>query len=214
VDADMQVFKDLAELWEIPFGDRKVLCTRQDEPPPAWEDSSWFHPGRQMSVMMLDCERLDWDIDEIIGGLDAGKYNYADLLFDLCIVPDEEIGDDLPPVWNHLEQHVPGETGLTHYTVVPTQPWKTDENPLRDLWEGDFREALEAQLVTKVEVDRLARAGHIKRSLAGKRPQKLPMKVVNRVVAKAESALLRADRKQTMLRHPAVLRLRSRLGLL
>jgi hypothetical protein len=109
---------------------------------------------------------------------------------------------------------VPGETGLTHYTVVPTQPWKNDQNPLREVWEGDFQEALGAQVVTRVEVDRLARAGHVKRSLAGKRPQKLPMKLLNRVVAKGETALVRADRKETMLRHPAVLRLRSRLGLL
>jgi hypothetical protein len=213
VDADMQVFKDIAELWEIPFGDKKVLCTRQDEPPEAWKDFSWFHPGRQMSVMMLDCERLDWDIDEIIGGLDRGEYNYSDLLFDLCIVPEEEVGDDLPPVWNHLEQYQPGETGLTHYTVVPTQPWKNDENPLREVWEKDFHEALSAQVVAKTEVDRLVRAGHLKRSLAGKRPESLPLKVLNRLLSKAEGALLRAERK-TMFRHPAVLRLRSRLGLL
>jgi hypothetical protein len=214
VDADMQVFKDIAELWDIPFGERKVLCTRQDEPPEAWKDSSWFHPGRQMSVMMLDCERLDWDIGEIVGGLDRGDYNYSDLLFNLCIVPEKEVGDDLPPVWNHLEQNVPGETGLTHYTVVPTQPWKNDENPLCKTWEADFHEALEAQVVTKPEVYRLVRGGHVKPSLAGKRPMSLPAKVVNRVLAKGQLALLKADRKQTLLRRPAVLRLRSRLGLL
>jgi hypothetical protein len=214
VDADMQVFGDIAELWDIPFGKHKVLCTRQDEPPPAWKDSSWFHPGRQMSVMLLDCERLDWDIERIIGGLDAGEYNYSDLLFDLCIVDEEEIGDTLPPVWNHLEQYQPGETKLTHYTVVPTQPWKNEENPLCEVWEKDFHEALEAQIVTKPEVKRLVRGGHVKPSLAGKAPQKLPMKVLNRLIARGERALLKADKKQRVLRRPAVLRLRSRLGLL
>ena len=82
----MQVFGDLAELWEIPFDGAKVMCTRQDEPPEQWKDSSWFHPGRQLSVMMLDCERLDWDIDEIVGGLDEGRYDYEQLMFELCIV--------------------------------------------------------------------------------------------------------------------------------
>ncbi len=55
LDADMQVFGDLAELWDIPFGEHKVLCTRQDEPPVAWKEFPGFHPGRQMSVLQLDC---------------------------------------------------------------------------------------------------------------------------------------------------------------
>ena len=33
----MQVFADLAELWEIPFGEAKVMCTRQDDSPEAWK---------------------------------------------------------------------------------------------------------------------------------------------------------------------------------
>lgn len=214
VDADMQVFKDLAEMWDTPMNGKKIQCTFQAEAPPAWKDFEQFHPGRQMSVMLLDCEKLDWDINEIIGGLDRGEYNYADLLFEMCIVPEDEIGDDLPPIWNHLEQYEPGETGLTHYTVVPTQPWKNDENPLRGVWEEGYREALAAHVVHKNEVDRLVRGGFLKRSLVGKKPESLPIKVLNRLVAKGERALLQADERVKALRHPAVLRVRSRLGLL
>ena len=141
VDADMQVFGDMAELWEIPFDGAKVMCTRQDEPPEQWKDSDWFHPGRQLSVMMLDCERLDWDIEDIVGGLDEGRYDYQQLMFELCVVEPDEINDNIPPVWNHLEHYVPGETKLLHYTVVPTQPWKNDKNPLTELWEPEFKEA-------------------------------------------------------------------------
>ena len=94
-----------------------------------------------MSMMVLDCERLRWDVGEIIAGMDRGEYGYTDLLFDMCIVRDEEIDDSLPPAWNHLEHYEPGETRLLHYTVVPTQPWKSDANPLCDLWEQAFAEA-------------------------------------------------------------------------
>jgi hypothetical protein len=212
LDADMQVFSDIAELWEVPFEDHRVLCTRQDEPPPAWQGSGWFHPGRQMSVMLLDCERLDWDIEAIIGGLDAGDYEYADLLFDLCIVPEDGIGDHLPPVWNHLEHHEEGATKLLHYTVVPTQPWKNDENPLKELWESDFAEAKAAQLIYPSELKRLARAGHVKRSLAGLPPARFPAKIAGRALAKGQQVLLGGERGAALVRHPAVAKLRKRLA--
>jgi hypothetical protein len=165
LDADMQVFADIEELWTRPFDGHKVMVTRQDEPPAAWKDSRYFHPGRQMSVMVLDCSRLDWDIDQIVAGLDEGRYSYEDLMFDLCLVDPAEIDDTLPPEWNHLEHHEPGITKLTHYTVVPTQPWKNDENPLRDLWIPAYREAVAAGAIVPDEVTRLAKAGEIKPSL-------------------------------------------------
>src|SRR5262245_39672731 len=55
LDADMQVFADVAELFDAPFGNHKVLCTNQPYVPDAWKGNGYFHPGRQMSVMMLDC---------------------------------------------------------------------------------------------------------------------------------------------------------------
>ena len=42
---------------------------------------------------------------------------------------------------------MPGETKLLHYTVVPTQPWKTDENPNGKIWEDAFVRACAAGYV-------------------------------------------------------------------
>ena len=165
VDSDMQVFTDVAELWKIPFGHRKLLCTRQDTPPAAWRDNSWFKPGRQFSVMLLDCDRLPWRIEDVIGGLDAGRYAYGDLMFKMCLVGDEEIGDDLPPRWNHLETHVPGETSLTHFTVVPTQPWKTDDTPLNELWMRAYAAAVADGVVDPDHVREGIAKGYYKRGL-------------------------------------------------
>lgn len=214
LDADMQVFGDIAELWEVPFGQHKVLCTRQDEPPEQWRNSSWFKPGRQMSVMLLDCERLDWDIERIIADLDAGKYTYEQLMFELAVVEPDEVADDVPPQWNHLEHYEPSKTKLVHYTVVPTQPWKNDENPLRGLWESAFEEAKLAQIVRQDDIHRLARAGHIKRSLAGLPPAGTATRILNRLTAKAEPILRRADHRFGVLRHPLLAKLRTRLRLL
>jgi hypothetical protein len=210
MDADMQVFSDVAELLRADMGSHTLLCTRQDEPPPAWEENDWFHPGRQMSMMVLDCERLEWDVDEIIAGMDRGEYGYTDLLFDMCIVPGEEIDDSLPPAWNHLEHYEPGTTRLLHYTVVPTQPWKSDANPLRELWEQEFAEAEAAGLIYPTELRQAVWAGHAKRSLAGLAPASLPVRALDRalarIVPRARATLYRFPR----LRHRAVSMLRSR----
>ncbi|MEW6155100.1 MAG: hypothetical protein AB1673_14115 [Actinomycetota bacterium] len=166
VDADMLVFGDVAELAEVPFGGAKVLCTNQAEPPAAWAGNPAFHPGRHTAVMVLDCERLDWDVEEIVAGLDAGQYTYSQLMSELCILGPGEISDTLPVEWNHLERYEPGVTRLLHYTVAPTQPWRNDENPLADIWMTWYREAVEAGAVPPEEVEALIAAGHVKRSLA------------------------------------------------
>jgi hypothetical protein len=212
VDADMQVFGDLAELWSIPFDGAKVMCTRQDEPPDEWKGSAWFKPGRQMSVMLLDCARLDWDIEEIVGGLDEGRYSYEELMFDLCVVEPHEINDNVPPEWNHLEHYEPERTKLVHYTVVPTQPWKNDKNPLRSLWEPEFEEARAAGVVHRDEAFRLARRGYIKPSLALPR-DRIAARAVAFTLRKLRRVVQTAEKRVGLLRHPRVLQLRSRLSL-
>jgi hypothetical protein len=171
LDADMLVFADLAELWEVPFGGNTVLCTYQSEVPARWKDH-WVHPGRQLSVMLLDCARLDWDVEAIVRGLDDGRYSYAELMSDLCIVPAREIADAIPADWNRLESYDPGTTKLLHYTVVPTQPWKSTDNPLRSLWMDAYRDALQAGAVDPADVRRGIESGFLHPSLAEDLPRR------------------------------------------
>jgi len=165
VDSDMQVFTDLAELWNIEFGEQKILCTTQTLPE-AWKDNAWAHPGRQYSVMLLDCSRLKWDIDEIIDGLDAGKFTYQDLLFEMCLVKPHEIEDRIPPRWNCLEHYEKGESSLLHYTVVPTQPWLTDVNPLCQVWVNELEEAVKTGWITRRQIEWNLEKGYLRKSLA------------------------------------------------
>lgn len=167
LDSDMLAFADVAELFDIPFGDRKVLVTDQgDWRPEAWKDDTWFHPGRQMSVMALDCERLDWDVEDVIAGLDEDRYTYSELLKDMCLVGPDEIADGLPPEWNHLERYEPGTTKLLHYTVIHTQPWKFAGNPLGHLWMAAFEEAVLAGAVPRHEIELCVEKGHVLPSFA------------------------------------------------
>lgn len=194
VDADMQVFDDVAQLWDLPFDGAKVLCTNQPDPPDKWRGSGHFHAGRQMSVMMLDCSTLDWDIDEVVRGLDEQRYTYEQLMFDMCLLPPDGVRDTLPPEWNHLEHHEPELTKLLHYTVVPTQPWKNDENPLRGLWEQAFADAWAEGVIEPSLLDRQIRRGHVKRSLRRLAPA-LP-EAAPRPAASVMEAELRAVRER------------------
>lgn len=165
LDSDMQVFDDITRLWEIPMGEAHVLCTNQTFIPEQWRDNADFHPGRQFSVMMLDCDRLDWNIDEVIHALDSGRLTYEQLMFEMGLVESDRVSDRLPEEWNHLEHYIPGRTKLIHYTAVPTQPWKSDKNPNGPLWEAAFGAALRAGYVDPTLVSRHIRAGHVRSSL-------------------------------------------------
>jgi hypothetical protein len=166
LDSDMQVFADMSELLELPLNSHTVLCTNQPEPPEQWRDDPNFKPGRHLAVLVLDAERLRWDIDEIIGGLDQGRYDYKQLMSDLAIVPDDQIAETVPIEWNHLETYELGRTKLVHYTVVPTQPWKNDENPLCSLWEEAYREALAQRVLDPELVVTSIEKGYVKPWLA------------------------------------------------
>ena len=171
LDSDMQVFADMAELWEIPFDGDTVLCTYQPEPPAQWKDDPNFKPVRHLAVMMLDCSRLQWNIDEIIGGLDEGRYDYKQLMSDLCIVAEEQISERIPVEWNSLEHYEPGVTKLVHYTVVPTQPWKTDGNPLGAPLDRGVPRCSRGGCDRPKLVRRSVAAGHIKESLLAELPE-------------------------------------------
>ena len=153
LDADMQVFSDIAALWNHPMGDCELLTVREG------------NDGRrgQFSVMLLDCARLPWRIEEIVAGLDAGRYTYEQLMQEMCVA--RNVGRTLPASWNSLERHEPGVTHLLHYTDMNTQPWVSMRNPLGGLWLDCLRRAVAAGFIAREEVVREVAAGHVRPSL-------------------------------------------------
>ncbi len=152
VDADMQVFSDITDLWTMPLEEADLLY-------------SLTHPSQgrmpQTSVMLLNCEKLQWDVDDIIAGLNEGRYSYKQLMSELCIVPQDRHKPLLPYRWNSLERYDPGLTSLIHYTDMPTQPWVSHDNPNGPIWYDTCREALDSGFITMDEVEQAIRAGHV-----------------------------------------------------
>jgi hypothetical protein len=153
LDADMLVFSDIAAVWSAPMDGHDLLAVREG------------NDGRrgQFSVMLLDCGRLQWRVEDIVAGLDAGRYSYEQLMGEMCVAP--RAGWSLSPAWNSLEHHETGVTCLLHYTDMNTQPWVSLRNPLAPPWLACLRRALAARALAREDVEQAVRLGHVRPSL-------------------------------------------------
>jgi lipopolysaccharide biosynthesis glycosyltransferase len=166
MDADMLVFRDIRALWQLPFDGRKVLVQESvkhtDET--LCKENAPARRKKQCAVMLLDCARLDWDVREIVGGLDEGRYDYPQLMDQLCILPEDEVGYTVPFEWNSLEHHDSG-TCLLHYTDMGTQPWVSTRNPNGQLWFAEVRRMLAEGALRIEQVQEEVALGHFRPSL-------------------------------------------------
>jgi hypothetical protein len=154
LDSDMQVFRDITELWTLPFDGADLLAAREP-------GESGRRP--QFSVMLLDCSELKWSLPEIVAGLDRGELTYETLMYDMAVA--RKVRAAIAPSWNSLEHFVQGETGLLHYTDMPTQPWVSLDNPNGFLWVRALIEAVDAGFISRAEVEQHIRQGFVRPSL-------------------------------------------------
>jgi hypothetical protein len=154
LDSDMQVFRDIRELWSIPFAGADILAV-----------GDTGNTGRrpQFSVMVLDCAALEWNIRDLVDRLDAGDLVYEDLVYDMSVA--KSIRADIPGRWNSLETYREGETALLHYTDMRTQPWVYAAHPYSHLWVQDLLEAIDLGFIKRREVAEHVERGWIRPSL-------------------------------------------------
>jgi hypothetical protein len=152
LDADMLVLADIADLWSRPFEGADLLFAEQSSA-----------QGRlpQYSVLVLNCSNLQWDAQDIVSGLDQGRYDYTQLMHEFCILPPERKRALLPSEWNSLEHYEPGTTRLLHYTDMPNQPWVSDRNPNRKLWFSYLREAISEGFISEDFLYEEIARGHV-----------------------------------------------------
>jgi hypothetical protein len=150
----MQVFRDIRDLWTLPFNGADLLAAREPG-----------DTGRrpQFSVMLLDCDRLRWNLPEIVGRLDSGELNYEKLMYQMAVA--ENVDAAIDPCWNSLERYQEGKTALVHYTDMNLQPWLSRDNKLNYLWTRDLFEAIDRGVITRDYVAAEVAAGNVRPSL-------------------------------------------------
>jgi hypothetical protein len=154
LDSDMQVFRDIKEVWTLPFDGADLLAAREP-------GESTRRP--QFSVMLLNCDELKWNLADIVAALDRGELSYETLMYDMAVARSVRAAID--PSWNSLERYVPGETGLLHYTDMPTQPWVSLDNPNGAVWVRDLIAAVDAGFISRSYVEEHVRLGFVRPSL-------------------------------------------------
>lgn len=160
LDADMQVFRDIAELWDVPMNGAKIAVLEADR-----EAGDNVHYNKnETSVMVLDCARCDWKLKDLVKGLDEGAYDYRGLMMDLRFLEEPEIARTIPAEWNRLQHFTPA-TGLLHYTMMPIQPWVSARNPLGHIWINEVRRMIEDGSLTREAVQREVDLGYFRPSL-------------------------------------------------
>lgn len=154
LDSDMQLFKDIKLLWAQDMKGFPVITAKH------FEKNNRIP---QFSVMLLNCEELDWKIEEIIDRLNDGTLDYKKLMYEMSIASSMHAGLDAS--WNSLERYEAGTTALIHYTDMNTQPWVSTENPLGYLWFRDLFEAIDSNFITLEFIKNHVEKGFIRPSL-------------------------------------------------
>lgn len=154
LDSDMLVFRDIKELWQSPMTGAPLLAAGE-------LTSTGRRP--QFSVMLLNCERLGWRIDELVAALDSGELTYESLVYQMVVAPG--FRPDIPPRWNSLERFSRDETCLLHYTDMNTQPWLSCLNPRGYLWCRELIMAVDDGAITLADLAIEVSKGHVRPSL-------------------------------------------------
>lgn len=165
LDADMLVFRDIADLWARPLSPQ-IISIQEELPDHARASAKGGAPKtrvKQCSVMLIDCERAQWDVGEIVSGLD-GRYTYEQLMYEMCILREDQVRYEVPFFWNSLE-HYDLETRLIHYTDMNTQPWVAPHNPNGKLWFKEVLLMLETGALTWENVRREVELGYFRPSM-------------------------------------------------
>lgn len=157
MDSDMLVFRDFAELWDQPFEGAKVLIEVGSR--------GQRDRGKHAAVMLLDCARLDWRVDEIVAGLGV-RYEYNDLMAVDPLLAPGEMAERIPAGWNDLDTWDPARTRNLHYTEIRTQPWVHAGHPHGRLWTAALREAIGAGAIEAALVHAEIAEGYARPSLA------------------------------------------------
>ena len=203
MDADMMVFKDILDLWNIPFDGAKIIVQKEVK----FAEETTKKAGapkkrkKQCAVMLLDCSRLDWKVGDIIAGMDAGKYDYDQLMSEFCILDESEVKYGVPFEWNSLE-HWDQDTCLLHFTDVATQPWTACGNPNGHHWFNEVRRMLRDGKLTMAEIRKEIELGYFRPSLV--RDIRFRHLIPRRLLPLWDKANARSDKESGFIPHKAV----------
>jgi lipopolysaccharide biosynthesis glycosyltransferase len=150
LDSDTISLGDIGELFDMPMNGAAMMCIK------AYDTGEWGP-----SVLLLDCAKCRFDLEQILDEIGAGQYTYSEftrLSAQYLAVHPHEIGE-LDEKWNSFDKY-DEQTKIIHYTDLMRQPWRYDGHPYGDLWYRYFREAIDAGYVTDEDIRKATLRGY------------------------------------------------------
>lgn len=147
MDSDTIALADIGELFDAEMGDHDFLAK-----PAAYGDTTDQQWG--LSVVLFDCARARFALDQYFDEIASGAYSYTDLhqmRTRFLARHPFKIGS-IDPRWNEFDRF-DKDTRLIHYTNLYAQPWKFRGHPSGDLWFRYFEEARKAGYVTDRDIE-------------------------------------------------------------
>ena len=161
IDADMMVFSDIKELWEMPLNGVTIAIV--DGRDTSYCSDKAKGNKNETSVMVLDCGKADWTLASLIAGLD-GQYQYKDMMTDLCFLNEESILRSVPRRWNSMD-YWDETVSLLHYTNVPTQPWVATTNSFGHVWVNHVKRLINEGKISASFIEAQISKGYFRPSL-------------------------------------------------
>src|SRR5215467_6193839 len=117
LDSDIVCLSDIGELWDLDLNGFEFFALANV----ASESGQRFY---RTSVMLMDCDRLRFDLDTIFSQIHDGLFSYFPDFLGMSPTflryHPHKIGE-LDPRWNSLDRW-DAETKAIHYTDLSTQP--------------------------------------------------------------------------------------------
>jgi lipopolysaccharide biosynthesis glycosyltransferase len=159
MDSDTIALRDIGELFDAEMGDNDFLAK-----PAAYGDKTDEQWG--LSVVLFDCARTRFALDQYFDEIAAGMYEYVDLhqMRRRFLAHHSFRIGRIDPRWNEFD-HCYRDTRLIHYTNLYAQPWKFRSHPYGDLWFSYFNEARKAGYITDRDIELTLVRGYARRDL-------------------------------------------------
>jgi hypothetical protein len=156
MDSDMLVSADIGELWDTDMQDAAIAIERGSR--------DQADRGKHAAVMLLDCAKLDWRVEEIVAGL-GKRYAYKALMQLDPLLQPGQMRELIPAGWNELDHFEPGRTRNIHYTKIVTQPWVYAAHPQGKPWVDEVRLMLNDDSLDADDLREEVALGYVRPSL-------------------------------------------------
>lgn len=159
VDSDTICLADIGMLFHQDMNGFDVIAKK----------NAYQHSGEDkwgLSVMLMDCSRCRFDVEQYWDEIEQGKYSSSDyhqLSPRFLKYHPIKVGP-LDPHWNDFDQYSK-DTKLIHYTNLYSQPWKSAGHKHGKLWFDYFNEARIKGYVTDEDIDKAILRSYVRKDL-------------------------------------------------